>query len=607
MVDRNKNYLKPLKQKFLKRRNIISFDIETYGEDNKFYMGGIYSSEGYKPYYSKDEMIKAFNNPDFYGNTFCCATNLGFDLVGIYYNQPKWNHLDIVMSNGRMIFANITNRKNQRMVFLDSLNFAPLSVKVMGEILKLPKLKSPKALGKIPKNDNEKTELEIYNKRDCEVTYKFMQLLDKGFNELGGKTKTTISSTALDIYKRKFLPHTLKKEIVSLGYDVNDIIFKSYYGGRTEVFKRGKIENCNMYDINSLYPSVMVELYPNPNTVRHLKNSTLNIINTYEGVSQVTLYLSENTRYPLLPVRMGGKLIFPTGIIQGYYTHVELRKAFDEGYILLNIGETVYYRKEFYPFRDYVETLYAKRLEHKEINSPLEIVYKLLLNSLYGKFAQKNMEETVFFNKEFLSDEEIEKVRENPNTFMKDDNNGFISKKKICEEPFVFPILACYTTALARLKLYDFLKKYNGLYCDTDSIITKDIIPTSSKLGDMKLEYKIKTGVVVKPKMYYAITSEDKEIIKLKGVPKRLITKDGNTITINKDVFEQILKGDSVEYVKFTKLKEGVRRNLTPNSKMLVQKFISVTDNKRVWFKDFSNEELEDSKPIHLTRDDYND
>lgn len=597
---RDTTILKPLFEKHLRHKNIVSFDIETHGSDNEFYMGGIYSKNGYKSFYDKQEFIDEFKKAMYYGNTYVVATNLSFDLVGIYFNQKEWNSLDIVMIGGRMIFANLTNRKRQRLTFLDSLNYAPFSVELMGKILGLPKLDSPKALGKIPKNEKERLELEIYNKRDCEVTYKFMQFLDKGFSEAGGKMKTTIASTALDIFRRRYLRRSVKKESAVLGFNVEQFIFESYFGGRTEVFKRGRIENMKLYDINSLYPSAMLNEYPDPNTAVWNEQGTERNIKKYEGCTRVIMYCPKEMKYPLLPMRIEGKLIFPTGRIEGVFTHIEIRRALELGYELLKIQEQLIYKKTWYPFREYVNDLYEKRMKYKKEKNKMELVYKLLLNSLYGKFGQKNLTETVFFNKEFLTEEQIEKVHQNPNAEMTDDKNGVITEKKTCEESFVLPILCSYTTAHGRILLHKYLTECEGYYCDTDSIVTDKEIEESTRLGGMKLEYDIEEGVLVKPKMYYLKTKEGDEIVKLKGVPKKLLY-NGDKIRLNKEIFYHILKGGNVEYQKFTKLKEGVKRGILPNSIINMEKYITLTDNKRMWLSEFDFETIGESEPICLT------
>lgn len=342
----------------------------------------------------------------------------------------------------------------------------------------------------------------------------------------------------------------------------------------------------------------MLNEYPDPKTAVHKKQGSIDIIEKYEGISFMKLFCPE-MKYPLLPTRLDGKLLFPTGNIEGVYTHVEIRKALELGYYIREIGETLYYKKTIYPFKEFVLDMYKKRLEYQEKNDPLEIVYKLCLNSLYGKFATKNFHETTFFNKEFLTDDEIEKVRNNPDVVMKDDDNGMIIKKSVCEEAYVIPILSSYTTAYARLKIYDYIVKYNALYTDTDCVITYDTIPETKNLGGMKLEHGciIKSAILVKPKMYCLELDNGKQIVKLKGVPRKIMVNDEEKL-LNKQEFLTILNNKKVDYVKFTKIKEGVRRNLIPNSKQDINKELRLEDNKRVWKNVFNQSESEESIPI---------
>ena len=609
------NKLVPLFTKHYKEKRLIGFDIETHGKTNTFYMGGLYFPDGtYKSFYSKEAFIREFLKKKYYTNTYMVATNLGFDLTGLFYGLKEWNSLDIIMSGGRMISGSLLAKNRQRLTFIDSFNHAPFSVAQMGDMLKLPKLKSPVALGKIPSSLLERTELEVYNKRDCEVTQKFTERLQQGYKQAGGKIKLTIASTSLEIFRRKYLRKVLYKERVVLGFDPKYLIYESYFGGRTEAFQRGSIfskqdckkkgipfEKYRMYDINSLYPSVMINEYPDPNFPRYQKTGKISIIEKYEGITRVKMFCPP-MKYPLLPMRIDNKLIFATGIINGMYTHVEIRKALSLGYRLDHIGETLYYKKTFLPFKEFIIDMYNKRKELKAKGDPNEIVYKLIMNSAYGKFGAKHLSETIFFNKEFLDDEGINAVRNNPNVIMKDDNNGMIINNKECDESYVFPIFASYTTAYARIKLHDYLVMSNAIYSDTDCVITKELIPESKELGAMKLEHDILEACIVKPKMYYLkalVNGEEKEILKLKGVPKRLLYKD-EQVMLDKNIFYEILKGESVHYNKFTKLKEGVRRGIMPNTIIEMEKFIQVTDDKRDWEKPFSIEYLGDSIPFEM-------
>lgn len=596
-----KDNLKPLFSKYQKTYSIIGFDVETHSDDNLFYHGGVTVGGEYKVFYDKIEMIKyILTKPVFTNKALLVATNLGFDLTALFFNTPYWNDLDILMTHGRIISATIKqkNKNKKKVTFIDTMNYAPFSVAIMGDILGKKKLKSPKCLGKIPKNNKEKRELEIYNKRDCIISAGFVELLQKGIISQGGKLKITIASTAMDIFRRKYLRQPIRKEEAKIkveGLDVNKLLFESYYGGRTEVFNRGRIENAKVYDINSLYPTAMIKEYPNPSYPVYKKQGTKELINEREGVTRVKLHCPY-MKYPLLPMRIGGKLVFATGEITGVYTNVELRKALELGYEIIELGETIYYKKTFYPFKEYVLDMYEKRLEQKKKGSPQELVYKLLLNSLYGKFGQKEISKTEFYNIDSLEPKVLEEIRNDPLVMYHDDHNAVKTEKMICDAPYVLPILPSYTTAYARLILYDYIIKHNAVYCDTDSIATYDTLEESKELGGMKIEYDIVEGIFVKPKMYY-IKTPKKTIIRLKGVPKRILYKN-EQIRINKDVFDSILMAKPVSYIKFTKLKEGVRRGILPNSKMKMEKYITLTDNKRMWFEDFDHNKQSESKPI---------
>ena len=324
---------------------------------------------------------------------------------------------------------------------------------------------------------------------------------------------------------------------------------------------------------NSLYPSCMLNEYPDPDTVKYVSFPTSKVFE-YEGVSEVMLEIEEMD-YPILPV-MHKKLIFPTGKIRGTYTHLEIRKAIDEGYSVKKIFWSVYYKKTFFPFKAFVEDMYSKRMNYKEQKNPTELVFKLLMNSLYGKFAQKNMSEIKFIDYENL--EEKERIfteypeHEGILYIRNQDNKGYLVKKNICQSSFVRPIFSVYTTAYGRVKLWDVLNKYDGAYCDTDSIVTKKEVNNSMKLGALKLETEIRKGIFVKPKCYTYTSKDGKEVTRLKGIPKA-----------DTKVFERILEHKSVEYMKFTKMKESIKRNFIPNQKILMSKKMGLEDDKRVW------------------------
>jgi hypothetical protein len=270
-------------------------------------------------FFDKRELIEYLKLPMF-KNSFICATNLGFDFYGTFYETEEVLQFMTQWRGSGLIFARTyldkegfhikkPNQSAKTLTFVDTLNYAKLSVKDMGKILELPKLEQPKSLGRLPKTDEEKQELIIYNIRDSEISYKFVRFLFESFTELGASPKLTIASTSMSLYKNHYLND------VYFQHDIPELLeqFKSYYGGRTEAFKRGEIRKANYYDFNSLYPSVMLNEFPDPNSIRRNRLNDISYIESYEGVAHVDVE-APNIDIPLLPFRSPeNKLLFPTG------------------------------------------------------------------------------------------------------------------------------------------------------------------------------------------------------------------------------------------------------------------------------------------------------
>jgi len=584
--------LKPTKAK-PSTKPIYGFDIETYDDNKKFLCASVYLDDNNKwSFYSKKETINFFKRKRF-KDSFVAATNLSFDFFGTFHGSeeekafvPLFRGSDLITTKSFIVggeFSRINPRKGQSTItFIDTLNFAKLSVEKLGKLIGIPKIETPSFIGQQPKTDKQWTEMIEYNMRDSEVSKKGLEFLFDSFFKLGATPKATIASTAMSLFRNQYLKNDYFR------HDIPQLLdqFKAYYGGRTEAFCRGAIKNYNYYDFNSLYPSVMINEFPDPNTKRICYKNTCKYIEAFEGVSLVDIYCPE-MEYPFLPVRTETKLLFPCGDFSGWYSHVELRRALELGYVIKKVRKTYYFKGTCEPFREYVLDLYNKRLEFKEQGSSMEYVVKILLNSLYGKFGQKFTDRDSW--KPFdLSIEELEQLKD----FERIGN--YIRIKKEMTEPPVFctPIWALYTTAYAREKLHKAILNSRPVYVDTDSIITKKEIITSNKLGKLKLEMKIKKGVIVKPKFYAFSPLNGKPFVKSKGIGTKLNMED----------FWQILDTHGITYNKFMKFKESIRRGFIPNEIQEVSKELNLEDEKRVWSNKFNANEIQMSKPITLEK-----
>ena len=183
--------------------------------------------------------------------------------------------------------------------------------------------------------------------------------------------------------------------------------------------------------------------------------------------------------------------------------------------------------------RTYIEQYYERegiRLDYNRIqkNPGLRALAKLMLNSFWGKFGQRsNLEQaelvenpSVYFQK--LNSDSVEVTAVN---YVSDD---FVEMRWKYKEDFTETnaktnvIIAAYSTAQARLKLYSYLEQLGprALYADTDSVIfstnvTEQKLALGDYLGDLTDEVpgnKIETFVTGGPKNYaYKLKEPDEK------------------------------------------------------------------------------------------------
>lgn len=571
-------------------KRIYGFDIETYDRNRKFLCASITDGKNTRFFRDKRECIGFLQDKRF-RNSIMAATNLQFDFFGTFFNEPEEQLFDLLFSGSNLLSAKTwlsssgysMTKRLYPVTFIDTGNYAKLSVAQLGDIIGVRKRKTSveDIIGKKPRNREEWDRMQTYNENDSLITQKAMQFLYDSFYALGATPKQTIAATSMSLFTNAFLggkryfPHP---EPIILD------IFRGYVGGNTHAYERGLIEDYNLYDFNSLYPSVMHDnAYPDPNTLRMNNINSIDHIQSFEGMSHVSVFCPD-IEYPVLSIKLHGKTIMPTGTFDGWFSHNELRYAIKKGYVVRKVHTCYWYKETCRPFAEYVSYLYNKRLEHLKDNSPLEKVDKLLMNSLYGKFAQK------FIGRENLvpfADHTIERLRK----YDSFERIGNFLRVKVTRPPSAFcvPLWASYITAYGRIKLHEKIEESRPVYVDTDSIITKKKYPSKSGLGELKLEMRIKRGFIVRPKLY-ALANEHTERIKIRGLGMRLKTND----------FIEFMNNPKRTYDKFLKIKEALIRKKVPNEMVSITKEFDLEDDKRVWKTPFTFSQKQHSIPIKL-------
>jgi hypothetical protein len=138
--------------------------------------------------------------------------------------------------------------------------------------------------------------------------------------------------------------------------------------------------------------------------------------------------------------------------------------------------------------------------------------------------------------------------------------------------------IASAITASSRVLMTGFKNNpdYNLYYSDTDSIvIDKPLDPelVGPELGALKLEHTIKRAIFLAPKVYGFITTDNQELIKIKGLTKDKIAE------MHIDDLERLLVKDTSKALSHRKF----HRQLTAGyiSKHQLVYTLKVTSNKR--------------------------
>ena len=373
----------------------------------------------------------------------------------------------------------------------------------------------------------------------------------------------------------------------------------SFFGGRTNAVKLyheakegkkiGYVDVCSLYPMvlkNDVFPVGIPEVIVDPKTTD---------IKKYFGIVQARVRAPRDLYHPVLAIRSNNKLLFPLCTkcavemnqnkckcpdnvrdLVGTWTTVCLNDAIDAGYEIIHIYEVYHFKEQAkYDgntpglFTDYVnlflkgkqeasgwpsecisdqqktsyiqtyEEVEGVKLEPEKIayNSGKRATNKLLLNSFWGKYGEKNNHR---IHKLAETCADVFKVICNPALSVKDMH---VLTPNRCMLEYVYSegfqpemshinvFIAAFTTANARSRLYHVLSKLDKrvIYFDTDSCVyeyddqnDKEFTPDMGDyLGQWTNELQegeyITKFVSSGPKSYCFITNKGRSITRLKG------------------------------------------------------------------------------------------
>lgn len=219
-------------------------------------------------------------------------------------------------------------------------------------------------------------EIREYLYYDCKVLFDAVNL----YRDIAGK-KLTIASNALQFSKK-------------LGIDpgktnsrFDKVMRQFFYGGRTECFQPGTHNNVRIIDIHSAYPFAMSHDHPTGAEREHITPAEFYALPREE--KQRCMIILNCHSDGAFPVRSKTGIDFPT--IEGkfyvtgweYVAARELNIMSNENIIdVIKFNSTI-------NFTPYVKHWYElKSATNKNEEPALYTIYKIMMNSLYGKLAQ---------------------------------------------------------------------------------------------------------------------------------------------------------------------------------------------------------------------------
>ena len=483
--------------------------------------------------YKEKNSIFYFHNLKFDGE-FIIYWLLTHDFKHVEKRQDIENNTFTTLISNMGQFYNIVvyfkkgNKTVHKVTFIDSLKIIPFSVDDTAKSFKLPISKLEIDYNKVREKGHVLTEEETnYIKNDVLIMSKALKMV---FDE--GLTRMTRASNALFDYKEIIGKGRFEHCFPTLENAIDEELRKSYKGGFTylnPIYIEKDVENIINLDVNSLYPYVMYskplpfgfpkyfigkyeedKIYPLyiqkimcSFEIKKNKIPTIQIKNSMSFMSNEYLETSNNERVLLTLTNIDLELFF-----ENYNVY---NLEYIEGWKFKSINGI---------FSEYINKWIEKKNEGTITgNKGQRTLAKLMLNSLYGKFATS-----------------LEVQSKIP--YIEDEIVKYKLTEKEEKDGLYLPV-ASFITAYAReitIRTSNKIKEYSinkygqdmYIYSDTDSIKTTLSIEELEKfcdIDDVKLGAWKNEGIATKGRWVrqkcYIEEIEGEMHITCAGMPER--------------------------------------------------------------------------------------
>ena len=584
---------------------VFVYDIETWGLNSQAFAFGCSRNinTGEEEVFYSPELARSY----FEENAPCIVyshNSFGFDLFSILNLEEAYQARKIAQG------TNIYEIRHNKVKYRDSKHLFPMKLSALGDSFKMPKGETP--IDFIEANKREITQEDIsYCLLDCKILARGIIDIHDFYASSMGMSRhdtalpLTIASISYRIWCATSWPEHWgwidkksgkRQNAAKTDPYFNDTLNEAYWGGRTQLINAipgQEVENVLEYDANSMYPFVMAHpgnLYPDLTKcwrVGATENALLNIINDplYVCWANLEMYAPEGVERFLPVLGDDGRLDFNRSEFSGWLCEPEIRLALKEGWIIKEIHE-LNKSKGIRPFMNYINGLYELRKEYKAQGDSREMLSKMSMNSLYGRFGLRPKPTRI------ENPEDIEKAQKKKN---------YNERYELCfydRKNMAYPYLldhhttsgsnssqwfgfSAFVCSYARCVLAEAIIAggEHALYSDTDSVHIreegKERFEELISLGDELGQWKLETPVTIAKAVYFrkkAYTWYDKDNNKRKVKAKGVQVKNdkGEYLDHAGDMRKLQRSRTTV------KLFSALRRGLIPGTELITEKRDSI-------------------------------
>jgi hypothetical protein len=492
------------------------------------------------------------------------ALNLEFDINSFFYSELdrfRLESVDFEIGNwrikghyGRPYYLFLTHKSGHKSVALIAIDaFFKGSLEKLSEKFcpEMPKLPRPEGLGEklFLKTDQQFID---YSMRDAEICFKIGSEIQAFHEEMDIPQCVSAPQMAARIFKR----HFMKQPIPNPGKGIYYSALRSFHGGKNLFTAEPGLYDCYGLDIVSAYSWAMAQMpsFYDESLYKWIKTLRFPVPPT--GIYKISgriipckwPILYDSTRHGMIPATD----VFENIEVTGY----ELNEAVEMGECEITACSGWYYNgirdKNMSPLKQYALEMFDKK--NTEKNPVKREFYKLLNNSLYGKFIQKRLIKSLWNY---------------------DVQNETLSNDTVLLAGGLFqPFIASCITGKVRARIHQLEHKYQSLHTSTDGIITQlkpdelDINP--NELGKLKIEFQGK-ALFFRNRLYlgYAQEKTSDECLESTIFPGWFIVKYAShgVRKLTPIMLEQMYSSGKYEYdaIHVNKLKESFRRGLVIN------------------------------------------